>query len=226
MKILALTALVIAATLGGGQQFTSEDRYGKTIDEVIAMGHTKWHDWYTDESRGGGSTAGESFAEMIYADCLKFKNESWLKLVRSPTAALLVSIDPLFEAALIDAVEAGKALTGGGTMWNIIGASAQVSRQETVRDLIWPPNTGVSASQDSVWKAWRKALETIRKHKSDIEASSMGGGTTYEDAVKSLYKLNDNFSSVVTSIRGQKPVFKGRVFAFYKEMVDMVRLGV
>ena len=217
----------VVASSALAQDFNDQDRYGKSVDQVIAMGRTQWHDWYTDDKRAGGSTAGESFAEMIYADCLKVKNNAWLRMAKDPKSQLITELDLSFDGLLSDCVLAGRSLTGGGSMWNIIGSAAQATRQETVRNLIWP-DSGPSArtSQDEVWAALKSATKALRDHKSDIEATADTGGSTFDDAMKALYRVNDNFNAVIAKVKSQDKPFKSRVFSFYKHSIGLVTLGV
>lgn len=207
------------------QEFTTEDRFGKSVDDVVAMGRDKWHEWYTHSDRGGGSTAGESFAQMIYADCLKVKNDAHLALAKGPKEILIHRLDPFFTNAMNNCTDAGRALTGGGTMWNIIHSGCQADKQETVRDLIWPRPKMPRATQSDVWKASRQALKALSDNKEDIDTYGTPGSLTYESAVTSLHRVNDEFYQCVRLVANEDDGFKGRTFAFYAQMLKVVQLG-
>lgn len=207
------------------QDYSDQDRFGKTVDQVLAMGQDKWHAYYTDESRGGGSTAGESFAQMIYADCLKVKNQAHFRVARDSKTALVLSIDPAFERTVSNCVTAGEALTGGGTMWHIISAGAQVERQLTIRDLIWPKKESPRATQATAWKEYSTAYKEVADSQSDIESYSDRGKEAFRDAVTALLAVKSDLSRTAYEVRGMSGSFKGRVFAFYVDQLRMVRTG-
>ena len=206
------------------QEYTDQDRFGKTPEQVLAMGRTKWHEWYTHESRGGMSTTGETFAEMIYADAVGKENKELLMVAKGPRIAIIIELDQGFGRTIDNCTSAGMALTGGGTMWRPISAGAEATRQETVHDLIWPKDKQPAATQAQVWKSWTKALKSVKDNKSDIESYSISD-LSYDKAVKNLYTVNSDFNAAVTRIKDQDAKSKARVFAFYDDMLKMVSLG-
>lgn len=221
MAMLATIALLIALP----QEFKDEDRFGKTVDQVLAMGRDKWHDYYTDESRGGGSTAGESFAQMIFADCLRVKNNHRFRTSRDAKTAMVFSLDMSFERTVSNCVTAGSALTGGGTMWNIISSSAQVERQLTLRDLIWPTKGMPRATQAQAWKEFKAAWKDVTDNKEDIESYSDRGATVYKEALNSLSQVNTDLNDTIKKVESMPTEFKGRVFAFFVDQLKMVQTG-
>lgn len=219
--MLATVALVLLLP----QEFKDEDRFGKTVDQVLAMGRDKWHDYYTDESRGGGSTAGESFAQMIFADCLRVKNNHRFRTARDSKTAVIISLDPGFERTVSNCVTAGSALTGGGTMWNIISSSAQVERQLTLRDLIWPTKQMPSATQTQAWKEFKASWKDVTDSKEDIESYSDRGNAVYQEALNALRQVNTDLNDTIKKVELMPASFKGRVFAFFVDQLKMVRTG-
>ena len=218
-----IATIVVFLTLT--QEYTDSDRFGQSIDSVLAMGREGWHEWYTDGSRGSGSTMGETFAQMIFADCLKYKNDAHFLLAKDKRERLIRDIDASFGRTVENCVKAGMSLTGGGTMWNTIGAGAQATRQETVRDLIWKTKKMPGSSQTEVWKSWHKASKALDDNKSDIEVTAESGGLMFDQAKKHVYRVNDDFNVVVHKVKNQDESFKRRVFAFFKDMLELVTLG-
>lgn len=218
--MLAAATLALLLT----QDYTDQDRFGKTREQVLAMGRTKWHEWYTHESRGGMSTVGETFAEMIYADAVGKQNKDLLMVAKGPRIAIIIELDQGFGRTIDNCTAAGMTLTGGGTMWRPISAGAEATRQETVHDLLWPKEKQPAATQAQVWKSWTRALKNITDNKSDIE-SYANGDFTYDKAVKNLYTVNGDFNAAVIKIKDQDAKSKARIFAFYDDMLRMVSLG-
>ena len=116
MPLLAVLALALAL---------AQDRtetLGKSHAQILAMGRTRWRDAFV--GKFGGSTAGEAGAESLYGDALAWRNDRLLKGRKSPLRDRL-------QAFKNDAVGVGEAITGGGTMWNIIAASFYADAEET-----------------------------------------------------------------------------------------------
>jgi hypothetical protein len=207
------------------QEYTLEDRFGKSVDDVLKMGRDAWHEWYTDSSRAGGSTAGESFAQMIFADCLRVKNESHLAVAKGPKEAKIRELEPFFKRTVDNCTDVGRALTGGGTMWNIIHAGCTADNRETVRDLIWPTAKMPQASQKQVWAGIKRTQDLLVKNKSDIESYAAPGSPSFDAAMTSLGSVKADFYSCSQLVVGQDAQFKGRVFAFFRDMLQVTVLG-
>ena len=120
MPFLACLALAVLA-----QDRT--ETLGKSNAQILAMGRTRWHDAFVGKE--GGSTMGEAGAESLYGDALAWRNDRLLKGRKSPLRAHLQSFKN-------DAAGAGEAITGGGTMWNIVAASLYADAEETLHRVL------------------------------------------------------------------------------------------
>lgn len=100
------------------------ETFGKTYPQILSMGRQRWSDFYC-EAQGGGSTVALAGAESSYADALGWRNDKLGKAKVMPLRRLLDDVRN-------HAVEIGTAVTGGGTMWNIIATSLDASSEETI----------------------------------------------------------------------------------------------
>lgn len=122
-----------------------KDTNGKTYAQILAMGRSRWHDFFV--GKDGGSTAAESSAEGIYGDALAWRNGKLLKGHPSPLRKAL-------QAFKNDAIDAGTAVTGGGTMWNITAGSLYADAEQTLYAVLThsgrAPHRKVSDAQRAV----------------------------------------------------------------------------
>ena len=95
---------------------------GKSYAEILAMGRAKWHDLYV--GKDGGVTAAETGAEGLYGDAVAWR----IDRLNDPRAPRLLKV---LQNVSNDAVGVGSAITGGGTMWSIVGASLYADLQTT-----------------------------------------------------------------------------------------------
>ena len=102
-----------------------EPPFGKTNAQILAMGRTRWYDFAT-KREGGESTAGMTGAMGSYGDALAWRND------RIAPKARVVRLRKLLQDTKNDAIAVGSAITGGGTMWNIISANLYADAEETL----------------------------------------------------------------------------------------------
>lgn len=95
----------------------------KSYAQILAMGRSKWHDFFV--GRDAGATPAEAGAEGTYADALSWRTD---RLRKPGTAALRKAIHDVES----DALGVGTAMSGGGTMWTIVGASLYADGEETL----------------------------------------------------------------------------------------------
>lgn len=212
-------------TFAGCQEFSKEDRFGKSVDDVLRMNPDEWSDWYTDSSRGGSSTAGMSGAERIYADCLDVKIQRLIMLNSPSFKSEFEEIDKLLRQIEYGCLDAGRAFTGGGTMWLPIGARADVKRKTAQLDAISKKSPKKSINQSDVWSAYREADSQLLKNKSDIDDMKTDAEGGYESAKQSLGSARQGFAALLTKIGKMPSAFRSHYLAFSRDMFRLVRLG-
>ncbi len=102
-----------------------EPPFGKTNAQILAMGRTKWYDFATRRD-GGESTAGMTGAIGSYGDALAWRND------RIKPKARVVRLRKVLQDTKNDAIAVGSAITGGGTLWNIVSVNLYADAEETL----------------------------------------------------------------------------------------------
>ncbi len=135
-----------------------ENTKGKTNAQILAMGRSRWHDFYVGKE--SSSTASESSAEGLYGDALAWRNDRLLKGHSSPLRKAL-------QAFKNDAIDAGSAITGGGTMWNITAGSLYADAEGTLYEVLTHSGHAPHRRVSDV----SRAIASLRKGVSAIESS-------------------------------------------------------
>lgn len=124
--LLGVWLCLVATTLATAQNL--QDTLGKTNGQILTMGHDAWYKFYTGKQ--GDSTAAMSSAEGLYADALMARNKNLMARLKPTEKARFIRLQKNLQEFTNNAIGAGTCLTGGGTMWNPIGAS-MVADSET-----------------------------------------------------------------------------------------------
>ena len=143
------------------------DTYGKTNAQILAMGRSRWVDFYTSESRAGQSTAGMAGAEGFYGEALAWRNDRLGK-------ARIGRLRSLLQDTKNDAVGVGSAITGGGTMWNIIASGLYSDAEETLYAVLTKTGKAPRRKVSDVEKALVRLRTEFRKAQSEPEMMKMG----------------------------------------------------
>lgn len=109
-----------------------DDTYGKTNAQILSMGRPSWEKFY--RAKAGDSTASMSSMEGLYGDALAWRNDR--SLAKRKDAAKYHALRKGLQAFKNDAVEAGSALSEGGTMWNPIAAGWYADAEETLSGVL------------------------------------------------------------------------------------------
>ena len=107
---------------------------GKSPEQIVAMGRSKWYKAYTDKY--GESTAAMCDAENTYGDALKNLNDRALKRLPAPRRAFLESTRYHCQQIALRGHEVGYALTGGGTIWHPIFSGIRANVEELIAESI------------------------------------------------------------------------------------------
>lgn len=105
MRRLAIALFLALSCLGLSQQYTDQDRFGKTEAQVVAQGKKGWITWFTDPARGresGKAQAIKIYAMALYADNKKrlatrtdeeqkFFNGVWIDFANIAKSALTIA---------------------------------------------------------------------------------------------------------------------------------------
>jgi len=168
-----------------------KETHGKTNAQILAMGRKNWGDFYT-EKEGGAVTITISDSEMLYADALGSRNDRYGK-------AKIGRLRKLLQDTARDASEVGRAITGGGTMWTIVGASLMTDGEETLYAVL----SGKGKTPKHVVSDVNKAYEKIRR---ELQSSELPAETK-KQGQESLKALRRDFNGLIAEAarRPRKP---------------------
>ncbi|RYG34165.1 hypothetical protein EON81_16280 [bacterium] len=116
---------ILAAIALMGQN--TKDTYGKTNEQILAMGYNAWSDFYN--AKAGVSTIAMSNAAGLYGDALMARNDRLMKRLKPTESARFKRLRTSMLDFKNEAIGMGVSLTGGGTMWNPIAAGMQVDTE-------------------------------------------------------------------------------------------------
>lgn len=183
--MLTTVSLLVLALSG-------QSTLGKTDAEILKMGRSAWYDYYV--SKEGDSTADSCNAEQAFGEVLKRRNDRLLQ--KTPTKrALIHKVRTDLKAFQSAVYDVGYALSGGGTMWNVVYAGVLADTEETVGHLLGARDPKVKPRKTSEVKQALAALAAkVAREKASIEAMPSGGGmkaarTGLATATRSLNRL-------------------------------------
>lgn len=130
MKKLLLALLLFCAVPALSQDMM----LGKTCDEILAMGHEKWSEYWA--ANKGASEVDMDQAATVYADCLKKWNDAELPKLQAPDRDRLLGYKKLYSEFRIKVMEQQMTRAGGGTMYIHGTIRGAVSDEELMQNLI------------------------------------------------------------------------------------------
>lgn len=152
-----------------------QETYGKTHAQILAMGRSKWNNFYTEKS-GGATTVSMSDAESLYANALGWRNDRFGK-------AKIGRLRTLLDSVVVNASDVGSAVTGGGTMWTIIRSSLSADGEETLYMVLSGKSSTPKHVVSDVEKSYTKLSRNLQNSESTAAVKKMG-----RDSLKELRK--------------------------------------
>jgi hypothetical protein len=218
MVAFAMSLLMVQ---GSAEPFDLRESYGKTPAQIVAMGFDKWYDFYIKKV-GSETTMSMSYSSMIYGDALGRVNDSRLaKLPVERRKMILGMRQPMIDYRNA-CIEIGRSRSGGGTLWNLVGASTWMETEEVVARLIDPKKKGFSATQVQVRQLWDKILLKIESEHADVEAASSISGVNYAELVAFVRAGKSRFErdlGMIGSFASSRD--RGLILAFYFAGADI-----
>lgn len=111
-----------------------KETHGKTHSQILAMGYDKWYDFYTGKE--GETTQGMARAGYTFAESLKWRN---LQLEAKKPAKFRAQIKTLrtqFDKLGTASISIYRALSGGGTLWQLTYSTDAMNQEETLYALL------------------------------------------------------------------------------------------
>lgn len=194
------TAIIIVACVGlfasafSQEKLTKEDLIGKSESQVLAMGYTKWMELHGKTH--GESTAALSGGSMIYAQCLRNRNDA-LASKSATQKARIDKLRPLMKDFTDQVFHVGYYYSGGGTMWNIFWSGGRVTEEETLYAILTGKGPTVPARVVSDGTGKLDVLSaSLTARKADIEMYE-SEVNTYASAVDALKKARETYAKMM-----------------------------
>lgn len=124
--------LVLLISLADAQDL--KETYGKSHSQILAMGYSKWYDHFT--ANAGETTYGMSRASYFYAESLKWRNQTLEKKQPVRLRTQIATLRSQFDKFGTASISVYRALSGGGTLWQLTYASDSMNREETIYALL------------------------------------------------------------------------------------------
>lgn len=220
MALLALTLTLCAAQVEGNL-YDPQENYGKSASQVVAMGFDKWYEFFVDKA-GSETTLSMSGASYSFGCALHDVNNSRLGSLPAERSRIIQSLRPHMVKFRDDGVLVGMGLSGGGSLWTVIGAATLMDVEETVEFLIrHDEKKPKSRTQADVWKMLSEIEKKIEVGKSELDESGEFTGLGYAKTLGNYKDMQFEFAEAVKTIAlFHSAQEKGRIFAEFFDAAD------
>lgn len=187
-------------------QWNRANYLGKTPEQMVAMGRTKWNNLYGNKV--GSSTVDMCEGEVKYGEALKNLNDRAMKRLTSKRQNWLKSVRKSSNEYAFEAHRIGELVSGGGTMWRLFDSSVHADVEQLVADCIVDKKMPMIKMKS--FEAANKELDSaIERAKADLS-----GANDYNNILKHrknlAQKQNDLLSLV--SQAGQNDATRIRLY--------------
>lgn len=218
IAFLALAALAVPIA---DQKFDPAENYGKSADQVVAMGFQKWYDFFIDKAEGE-TTLSMSAASYSFGCALFDVNDKRLKSLPAKRAQLINSMRPHMIKFREQGVMVGMGLSGGGSLWTLVGAATLMKVEETVAYLIkHDEKKPKSRTQAEVWTLLSKIEKKIEVSKTEIDEAGEYSGLNYAKTLGSYKEMRFEFAEALKIIsQFQSAQERGRILAEFYDAAE------
>lgn len=130
----AVESLAKEKVLVGYPPEAQSETFGKTANQIVALGRTKWFEFYT--AKAGESTLSMASAERIFGESLRSLNNSRLRRANSAVQQITKKLRPLLTDLGGKMIQVASALSGGGTIWTPVRAGLLADVEEVIDFLL------------------------------------------------------------------------------------------
>lgn len=155
------------------------------------MGFNRWYSFYTKLE--GETTVGMSGALVLYANAVADQTDHELKRLGPKALARGKRIRALLYKYMRAGVDVGTSFTGGGTIWQLNGASYAMDLEKAVAKLTTPSPKGASRVVSDV----TKQFPLLRKRLNASEA----GDSYRAGGLESLKQMEATFSEIAAEAK-------------------------
>ena len=157
---------------------------------MLAMGRQKWNDFYM--AKAGNSTASMTYGNQLFGDAARHRNDALhasLNL-RASVARLREQMTKYASAA----VEIGRNLDGGGTMWTPIAANIEADTELVLFGFL---GGKVAPAKHVVVSTVSKRLDMLSATIASTHADKDATFFRYNDARRDLTTVRSAFTELV-----------------------------
>lgn len=168
---------------------------GLSDKQIVAMGEIAFVNKYTDKY--GGSTFDMAVAERLYGETVAKVNDKALKHRPAEIRAMVKTLRPAMRAYFGEMVDIGRASSGGGSIWTVIGAGATADVEETIAIFsgVRKNNSKAHVVSDAV-KSLNDLAKTLEETAPEIDAYKESGGGMAE-VRSSLKSARTQFADII-----------------------------
>ncbi|HEY3780134.1 MAG TPA: hypothetical protein VGL56_03545 [Fimbriimonadaceae bacterium] len=185
--LLALVLAVVSLPQRDSQEMNT---YGKTPDQIAAMGEDAWNTYYLNKA--GDSTPTEENSYNLYATLMAVINDGLAKEKGKKTE--LAKIRKVLPAFGVDCTEIGSDITQGGTMWNVCANQLMADSEAVGYKYLKGKPSGKHYLVSDVEKQFAVLDKTIESNHTNADTKA---NFNYKDAKESLTKARQDFKKVV-----------------------------
>lgn len=213
MAMSPLLAVVAALALQGSN-------LGKSDAQILAMGRQKWFAYYS--SKQGDSTADNCDAETYFGQVLKRRNDRLAAKVPRATRETVRKLRPELIAFSEGVYRVGEALTGGGTLWNVVSAGIPPNVEEALGACVGIKNPASKRTAAGVRRELDDLLKLVRSQSKSIEEMAGSGGGV-DSATKGLMQARLALAAIEKVLQGRPSVEAGAAYGACGHAIAVVR---
>lgn len=159
-----LAASLLYLTLGRPQGYGT---LGRSQTDIIKMGRVKWLKIY--EKEAGLSNQAMIAAQGSWAEAEEPENDRLAKALGPKGTSFFKELrSDLFDYSS-NVVEVGRALSGGGTMWQLITAIQAADREDAIYAVLTKKRVGKLVVVSKVTKQLDKLEKLLKEGKGDLQ---------------------------------------------------------
>lgn len=182
-SFLFLLALAISL-VASAQTFQTSDRFDKSADAVVRMGHDDWVEWYCDDSRRGPS--GRVEAEKVYCLALHEVIQPVLARRSESEQAFFSDARSLFADLAKTSFVTGMDLSGHSEAWSLPIAESSTAINEAIWLVLQNAPGRLKASRPSEVE---DLLKEIEKKVHEKQPEKMGEVKRYRVLVRKIGEI-------------------------------------
>lgn len=224
MRFRALSSMALVCLLAlpaFGLQIEKSDYMGKTPDQVVKMGRSKWFDAYT--KKFGDSTLGMAYAEYVFGDALKQVNDRKIaKLPKARRDAMLAYRKELLGFAA-DSHRIGELVSMGGTMWRNFDATIPADVEEILAEALSGRfDAKKSASVAAVERQFDVSGAKLKKGAEALDQMAMDEERSGRQVLKLFTELKTRFKQTKTMLMSEKnTAFRARMCGYLVRKLEI-----